>query len=218
MSKLFGAEHRALQDQFDTRRIADRIEAIALRTELDEQASAFIASRDMFFLSSLDASGQPTVSYKGGEPGFIRVVDATTIAFPSYDGNGMFLSMGNIAATQKVGLLFIDFETPNRMRVQGTARVSADDPLMGEFKDAEMIVRVAVSEVWPNCPRYVHSYKKVGQSRYAPTAGVETPLAEWKRVDMLQDALPAKDVGKADAAGGTITIGHWFENVAKGQG
>lgn len=172
----------------------------------------------MFFLSTINGQGQPTVSYKGGEPGFVRVLDANTIAFPSYDGNGMFLSMGNIAMTSLAGLLFIDFETPSRIRVQGRATVSATDPLLGEFKDAELIVRVDITEVWPNCPRYVHTYKKTAQSRYAPTPACETPMAEWKRIDMLQDALPAKDAGQAERAGGTITIDQWFQNIAEGNG
>jgi uncharacterized protein len=218
MSRLFGENHRTLQDQFDTRRIADRIEMIAAKTELDEQAAGFISSRDMFFLSTINAVGQPTVSYKGGEPGFVRMLDTKTIAFPSYDGNGMYLSMGNIQLTGLVGLLFIDFETPHRMRVQGLATASAADPLLATFKDAEMVVRVAVSDVWVNCPRYVHKMKKVEQSRYAPTAERETPMAEWKRIDMLQDVLPGKDVGKADKAGGTISIEQWMANVAEGRG
>jgi uncharacterized protein len=218
MSRLFHDNHRALQDQFDTRRIADRIEMIAAKTELDQQATGFIASRDMFFLSTINKDGQPTVSYKGGEPGFIRVLDPKTIAFPSYDGNGMYLSMGNIALTGLVGLLFIDFETPHRIRVQGHGTVSATDPLLSDYKDAEMVVRVAVSDVWVNCPRYIHSYTKTSQSRYAPTAACETPLAEWKRIDMIQDALPGKDVGRAETAGGLITIEQWMANVAQGKG
>ncbi len=218
MSRLFQDNHRALQDQFDTRRIADRIEMLAAKTELDEQSSGFIASRDMFFLSTVNSQGQPTVSYKGGEPGFVRVIDTKTIAFPSYDGNGMYLSMGNAALNGLVGLLFIDFETPHRLRVQGTASVSAQDPLMEEYKDAEMIVRVDVSDVWINCPRYVHSYKRVAQSRYAPTAACETPLAEWKRIDIIQDALPGKDIGRAEQAGGLITIDEWFKNAGEGRG
>jgi len=218
MSRLFHDNHRALQDQFDTRRIADRIEMIAAKTELDEQATGFIASRDMFFLSTINTQGQPTVSYKGGEPGFVRVLDPKTIVFPSYDGNGMFLSMGNIAATSLVGMLFIDFETPHRVRVQGKASVSATDPLLAEYKDAELIVRVAITDTWVNCPRYIHQYQRVSQSRYAPTAACETPLAEWKRIDMIQDALPAKDVGRAEKAGGLITIEEWVGNVAKGKG
>jgi uncharacterized protein len=218
MTRLFGDTHRALQDQFDTRRLADRVETITLTPELDERASGFIGSRDMFFLSTINEHGQPTVSYKGGEAGFVRVLDAKTIVFPSYDGNGMFLSMGNIVKTSLVGLLFIDFETPHRVRVQGQATVSATDPLLADYKDAELIVRVAVTEAWFNCPRYIHKYKKVEQSRYAPQAACETPLAEWKRIDMMQDVLPFKDVGKAKQAGGLMSIDQWAANVAEGKG
>jgi hypothetical protein len=146
------------------------------------------------------------------------VIDAKTIAFPSYDGNGMYLSMGNVALNGLVGLLFIDFETPHRLRVQGSASVSAQDPLMEAYKDAEMIVRVDISDVWINCPRYVHSYKRVAQSRYAPTGACETPLAEWKRIDIIQDALPGKDIGRAETAGGLITIDEWFKNAGEGRG
>lgn len=218
MTKLYGDNHRALQDQFDTRRIADKVELLAMKPELDEQATGFISTRDMFFLSTINGVGQPTVSYKGGEAGFVRVLDKSTIAFPSYDGNGMYLSMGNIALTSLVGLLFIDFETPFRLRVQGQATVSATDPLMSEFKEAELIVRVKIIETWMNCPRYIHSYTKVAQSRYAPTAACETPMAEWKRLDLVQDDLPAKDVGRAEKAGGTITIDQWMANIGQGKG
>ena len=218
MSRLYQDNHRTLQDQFDSRSIADRIEMIAAKTALDEQATGFIASRDMFFLSTINGVGQPTVSYKGGEPGFVRVLDPNTIVFPSYDGNGMYMSMGNIALTSLVGLLFIDFETPHRMRVQGQASVSATDPLLTDYKDAELIVRVNVTDVWINCPRYIHKHKRLEQSRYAPTSACETPMAEWKRIDMIQDALPAKDVGKAEKAGGLISIEQWMKNVGEGNG
>jgi uncharacterized protein len=127
---LYGDAHRRLQDQFDSRRLADRLEQVTQHYEFTESDKAFIESRDMFFLATVDHEGRPTCSYKGGDPGFVRVLDKTTLAFPSYNGNGMFLSMGNIAARDQVGLLFIDFETPNRIRVQGRAEVTADDPLL----------------------------------------------------------------------------------------
>src|SRR5690606_15191068 len=137
MSELYGDRHRALQDQFQTRRLADRIEDSIVSDRLSEQTQAFIAARDMFFLSTIDHLGRPTVSYKGGDPGFLRVIDEREIAFPSYDGNGMYLSMGNIAGNPQVGLLLIDFEQPLRVRIQGTASVSADDPLRAAYPEAE---------------------------------------------------------------------------------
>jgi len=215
MSRLYGDPHRTLQDAFGTRDIADRIEQIACKAEFDDDATAFIEMADMFFLATVDHRGRPTVSYKGGDPGFVRVVDSTTLVFPSYDGNGMFLSMGNVARNAQVGLLFISFERPHRIRVQGSASVSRDDPMMGQFREADMVVRVTLSELWQNCPRYIHRYRKVEPSRYVPREACDTPLAEWKRIDLVQDALPARDAGRAQAAG-TIGIEEWIEKVKSG--
>lgn len=216
MGTLYGTQQRTLQDRFDTRRIADKIEALAIHAEIGEMDVAFIESRDMFWLSTIDEQGRPTVSYKGGDPGFVKVLDSRTLAFPLYDGNGMFYSAGNIAGSRKVGMLFMDFERPNRLRVQGEAAVSDHDPLMSAFPEALMLVRVTVTEVWPNCPRYVHRYRKVQASRYVPHAEGKTPLAGWKRIDLLQDDLPAKDQGRAEKEGGLISIENWFGKVAQG--
>lgn len=213
---MYSAEHRALQDQFDTRRLADLIEGGFIAKEIDDASKAFIESLDLFFLSTIDQHGQPTVSYKGGEPGFVRVVDSKTIAFPFYDGNGMFYSWGNIVGNTKVGMLFIDFAKPNRLRVQGTAQVDVNDPLMMDYVEAQGIVRVTVDALWPNCPRYVHRYQRVKSSRYVPQKGCETPLAGWKRMDIVQDSLPAKDKGRAQKAGGLLSVEQWFGKVAEG--
>ena len=203
---FYGDEQRALQQRFQTGRMADLLEQVIVHPEIEEAERAFIEARDMFFLATVDGSGQPTCSYKGGDPGFVKVVDPATLAFPSYDGNGMFLSMGNIRATARVGLLFIDFETPHRLRVQGTAAVREADPLLAAYPGADLVVRVAVSQVFVNCSRYVHRYQRVKASRYVPRAGCETPFAEWKRIDVVQEALPSRDAGKTAKAGGTITI------------
>ncbi|HZP85267.1 MAG TPA: pyridoxamine 5'-phosphate oxidase family protein [Burkholderiales bacterium] len=216
MSNVYGAAHRALQDQFDTRRLADLLEGGFIVNEIDDNNKAFIESRDMFFLSTIDHKGQPTVSYKGGDPGFVRVLDQRTIAFPFYDGNGMFYSWGNIEGNAKIGMLFIDFVTPFRLRVQGSAKVDMNDPLMMDYVEAQGIVRVTVDSTWPNCPRYVHRYEKVKQSRYVPRPQCETPLAGWKRIDIVQPSLAAKDQGKAEKAGGLVTLEQWYGKVAEG--
>ena len=130
---FYDEHHRALQDHFDSRALADTLQAITVQPELDDDTAEFLTSREFFFLTTVRADGFPTVSHKGGPPGFVKVLDPTMVAFPSYDGNGMFLSMGNITATAKVGLLFIDFETPHRVRLHGEATVSADDEFLGEF-------------------------------------------------------------------------------------
>ncbi len=216
MANFYGDQHRALQDEFDSRRLADLVEAGFIADEVDDNYKAFIESRDMFFLSTIDQNGNPTVSYKGGDPGFVKVIDSKTIAFPFYDGNGMFYSWGNIAGNAKVGMLFISFSEPNRVRVQGTAKVDMNDELMMDYVEAQGIVRVTVESIWPNCPRYVHRYEKVKTSRYVPQKEVETPLAGWKRIDIVQEALPANDQGKAEQAGGLLSVEEWFGKVAEG--
>jgi predicted pyridoxine 5'-phosphate oxidase superfamily flavin-nucleotide-binding protein len=218
MSQLYGEHQRAFQDMFDSRRLADAAEQVIVHAEFTPEDKAFIESRDMFFLSTIDTNGFPTTSYKGGDPGFVRVVDSNTLAFPIFDGNGMFYSVGNMAARQKVGILFIDFEHPHRVRLHGTASVDTNDELMMEYKEAVMIVRVKVQNLFINCPRYVHRLKQVEPSKNVPRPNCETPFAVWKRIDMLQDALPAKDQGKAEKAGGLMTIEEYFGKLAKGEG
>jgi predicted pyridoxine 5'-phosphate oxidase superfamily flavin-nucleotide-binding protein len=192
MSRLYGPLHRSLQDRFDTRRLADNTEARVVLTEIPPEHKAFIESRDMFFLSTIDHQGRPTVSYKSGDPGFVRVLDSKTVAFPCDDGNSMFYSMGNLLGNQHVGMLFINFEKPHRLRLQGLATVHDNDPLLPEYPEAQLIVRVAVTLIFRNCPRYVHHYRKIEASKFVPRSTGETPIAPWKRVDDIQEALPAR--------------------------
>jgi uncharacterized protein len=190
---MFHGDSRALQDQFDTRRIADRIEGLLVHETFDENDAAFIESRDMFFLATVDAEGRPNCSYKGGDPGFVRVVDERTLAFPCYNGNGMFVSMGNVQATKHVGMLFIDFEDPSRIRVNGDASIHHEDPLLAEFPEALFMVRVTAREIFPNCPRYIHRYQKAEASAFVPREGCKTPVPGWKRSGWARNALPKDD-------------------------
>lgn len=215
MSRIYGEQHRILQDQFGTRSLADRIEQIAMKTEFGDDEKGFIEGQDMFFLSTVDHNGRPTVSYKGGDSGFVKIVDSKTLVFPSYDGNGMFFSMGNVARHSQVGLLFISFERPHRIRVQGEAILSRDDPMMSAYKEADMIVRVTLSELWQNCPRYIHRYRKNTPSRYVPRETCETPLAEWKRVAEIQDVLSETDRERARKLG-TIGVTEWIDKIKSG--
>jgi predicted pyridoxine 5'-phosphate oxidase superfamily flavin-nucleotide-binding protein len=193
MSVIYHDGSRELQDRFDTRRIADRIEEVLLHDFISEHDAAFIENVDMFFIATADEEGRPNCSYKGGEPGFVRVVDAHTLAFPNYDGNGMYLSMGNLATTRQVGMLFIDFEQQHRMRVNGEASIDEHDPLMADYPEAQFIVRVTPREVFPNCPRYIHKLQLVERSRFTPRADREPPVPEWKRREWARDVLPGGD-------------------------
>ncbi len=184
---------RMLQDRFDTRRLADRIEERLIADSIDDEDRAFIERRDMFFLSTVDHRGYPTCSYKGGDPGFVRVINPQTIAFPNYDGNGMYLSLGNAVSQRKVGMLFIDWENPQRLRVHGDATIDFDDALIHDFPEAQFVVRVHVREVFPNCPRYIHRYALAERSRFVPKAGSATPFPEWKKSEWAADVLPKSD-------------------------
>jgi len=218
MSNIYGDHHRHFQDQFDTRRLADRLEEMIIADVIGEQDKQFIESREFFFLSTVDPAGQPTVSFKGGPIGFVKVLDESTIAFPSYDGNGMFYSMGNLKGKSEIGILFIDFENPHRIRFHGDASAQDNDPLLSEFHEGELVVRVALSKMWINCPRYIPKFKRVEASRYVPHEQSETPLAAWKRIDAVQDVLPAKDNGRPETAGGIISMEQWAEMLSNGEG
>lgn len=214
---MYGETHRDLQDKFDSRRIADLLESMAV-PGIDEIARLFIESRSFFFLSTVDAEGQPTVSYKGGAPGFVRVIDASTLAFPSYDGNGMFLSMGNIAATSRIGLLFMDFEKPHRVRVHATATVSANDPLLADYPGADLVVRASVQQAFVNCPRYIHKQTPMEVSKYVPDEHGKSPMPGWQRIDLMQSFLPEGLQGRAEAEGGTIAIEEYAALAERGEG
>ena len=183
---------RSLQDRFDTRRLADRL-AETTRAVIGPEHTAFIERRDMFFLATADSEGRPECSYKGGEPGFVRVLDETTLAFPSYDGNGMYLSAGNVLANPQVGLLFVDFEVGTRLRLNGVASTHPEDPLVATYPGAQFVVRVRAQQVFANCRRYVHQYRLVRRSAFVPSAAQEPPVPDWKRDEWFAGTLPADD-------------------------
>lgn len=204
MSELYGDTHRAFQDRHDTRRLADRLESLA-HAAFDERDRAFIESAAYFFLSTVDERGRPTVSYKGGPPGFVRIVGPSELVFPSYDGNGMFLSLGNIASTAQVGLLFIDFEHPRRLRVQGTAQVLPNEG-PNQVPGALHLIHIAVSQVFVNCGRYIHNFEQRRLSPHVPDDSGRQPFPAWKRIDIIADSLSTSDQNKVSAAGGTVTV------------
>ena len=154
----------------------------------------------MFFLATADAEGRPQCSYKGGAPGFVRVLDERTIAFPNYDGNGMYLSAGNMAVNPHVGLLFIDFcaARPSRLRLNGVASIHDQDELLASYPEAQFVMRVRTTQVFPNCPRYIHRMALVERSRFVPAGGQETPVPDWKRTEWACDVLPAGDPARQE--------------------
>lgn len=214
--RFYSAEQRALQDATDRRAIADRLATTIVHREVPPEHADFITSRDFFLLATVDADGRPTVSYKGGPPGVVQVPDPSTLLFPDYDGNGMYLSLGNIRATASIGLLFLDLETPHRVRVQATATVLADDPDLDRFPGARHLVRADVDAVFVNCGRYVHRYRRLAPSRFVPGPDGRQPHPAWKRIEGFQDALPADDRHRTTAEGGPITHDAYRARVRAG--
>ena len=182
--------NRILQDKFDSRRIADRLVEVLHRTEFSDEDRDFVENSPMFFLATADKEGQPDCSYKGGRRGFVRIISSDTLAFPSYDGNGMFKSLGNVLTNPNVGILFIDFEKPRRLRVNGVASIDFDDPLCGTFEGAQLVVRIQAQHIFSNCPRYIHRMALGNLSEYAPGPDIEPPEPAWKQMDAFRDFLP----------------------------
>ena len=184
---------RELQDARETRPIADRLAEVTVRSAFTDEDRAFIQRCPMFFIATADDRGRPDCSYKGGLPGFVRILDDRTLAIPDYDGNGMYRTWGNVRLNPHVGLLFLDFENPKRLRVNGTAQVNDQDPLRGEYPEAAFIVRVTADRIFPNCPRYLHKMQLLEHSAYAPRPGYTPPVPAWKTFDVFRDYLPARD-------------------------
>ncbi len=216
MASFYSEDQRVFQDRFETRRLADALHDNVLRSELAEMDRRFINFCDFFFLSTVDHKGYPSVSYKGGHPGFVAILDDKSVAFPIYDGNGMFYSAGNISGSPKVGMLFIDFENPRRLRLHGRASISESDPLIADYPGAQLIVRVELERIFTNCPRYIHKYRRLDNSAFVPSAGKEAPVPEWKRVDYLQDKLPERDRERARQSGDVISEAEYRKNFWKG--
>jgi len=184
---------RLLQDVRETRALADRLEEVVVRTAFTEEDRAFIERSAMFFIATSDGQGHPDCSYKGGLPGFIKVLDDNTLAIPDYDGNGMYRTWGNVLVNPNVGLLFLDFEQPKRLRVNGVAKILQDDPLIASLPGCVFVVRVTASRIFPNCPRYLHKMQMLELSPYAPRTEYSPPVPAWKTYEVFRDALPARD-------------------------
>jgi predicted pyridoxine 5'-phosphate oxidase superfamily flavin-nucleotide-binding protein len=181
---------RRLQDQFDTRRLADRLDEVQVHTAFTPQERGLIERARMFFLATANAQGQPDCSYRGGLPGFVRVVDDRTLAFPDSNGNGMYRSLGNVLVNPRVGLLFIDFEHPQRLRINGEATLHTTDPLLVEFEGAQLIVRLRATRIFPNCPRYVHEMRLVKASIYVACKHHTPPVPVWIQWEEFRGVLP----------------------------
>jgi len=213
---FYSDAQRKLQKEGQHEKLAEVVVHAIVRDELEEIHTDYINTRDYFFLSSVSADGMPTVSYKGGDVGFVKVLGPNRLVFPNYDGNGMWFSLGNIDEAAKIGMLFMDMVTPWRIRVQGSAKLSKDAELMSQFPGCNMVVDVDVVTVFQNCARYIHKHTRVESSPYVPAEDGSAPFPAWKRIDGLQPVLHPNDQGVAETQGGVITEEEYLEKVKEG--
>jgi len=190
---MFHNGNRELQHMFCSTALADRLVERLRRSEFTDDDKAFIESLEFFFLATSDPVGRPDCSFKGGAPGFVRVVKPDLLVWPDYDGNGMFKSLGNITVNPSIGLLFMRMgETAKRLRVNGTAQVVFDDPLMSQFAGAQALIRVTPVDIFPNCPRYIPDPAAAKPSPFIPETG-KTPVEPgWKNNPAWKDVVPPR--------------------------
>ncbi len=192
---MFHDGNRALQDSYGGRAVADRIVEMVETPTFTDEFKEFVESVPFFFLAT--AAGDHTdCSFKGGEPGFVRVTAPDRLIFPDYDGNRMYKSLGNIVENPNVGLLFMKFGAEEgqgalylRLRVSGKASVHDEHEALETYPGAQRIVEVAVTHVFPNCPRYIPQMETVAPSRHIPEAGKEQPTPEWKKIPPIAEIL-----------------------------
>ncbi len=186
--------HRILQSRFSSTALADRLKQVTHRTTLSDADAQLIGSASFFFLATADRQGHPDCSYKGGAPGFVRVLAPDLLVFPDYDGNGMFRSLGNLQVNPALAMLFITMDgAPKRLRINGRAAVVFDDDaLIGEFFGAQALVKVTPEHIFPNCPRYIHDAKLGALSPYAPAPGKPAVEPAWKLFPEFKDVVPTR--------------------------
>jgi uncharacterized protein len=190
---MYNAGSRALQAEFGSTALADRLEQKLHRERFTDADKAFIEAAGFFFLATADGEGRPDCSFKGGRPGFVRIPSPDLLVFPDYDGNGMFRSLGNIRLNAHVGLLFLSMgDAPKRLRVNGRAELALDDPLLASFEGAQAIVRVTPEHIFPNCPRYVPNLAAGQISEYAPCEGTAPKEPAWKGFADFKDVVPPR--------------------------
>lgn len=193
MTDFYHEGSRQLQERFETRPLADRLVEAIVSGQISPKDKEFIEAQNMFFLATVDNDGRPNCSYKGGSVGLVKVLDEQTLAFPLYDGSGMYISAGNVLVNPHVSMLFVDFQRQARLRVNGSAFMQDDDPLLTDWPEAELVLRVRLRELFPNCPRYIHKMTLVEESAFVPKKHCQTPAPAWKHLEVVADVLPPRD-------------------------
>ncbi|WP_253712328.1 pyridoxamine 5'-phosphate oxidase family protein [Bradyrhizobium sp. WD16] len=187
----------ALQDAADGRRLADFLATEVRHSEFSEKDIAQIEAANFFFIAS-SYRDQPDCSFKGGDPGFVRIVGPNALEFPDYDGNLMYRTLGNVAMNPRVGLLFMNFDpTAYRIRINGVASIHRDEASLARHHGACAVVHITCHDIYPNCPRYVPGLTAGEPSAYVPRRGTVPPRPEWQALPAVAPLLPkSQDRGR----------------------
>src|SRR5262249_59689335 len=133
----------------------------------------FLARLDMFYLGTASAEGQPYIQYRGGSPGFLKVLDDRTLAFADFGGNRQYLTVGNLSENPKAFIFLMDYANSQRVKLWGTARVVEGDSTLEErLRDSDYPGKVERAilftvEAWDvNCSQHIH--QRFSQRQIAP--------------------------------------------------
>jgi predicted pyridoxine 5'-phosphate oxidase superfamily flavin-nucleotide-binding protein len=195
----------ALQEQADGRRLAEFLGTSVRHSEFSERDVAQITAASFLFIASSHGD-HPDCSFKGGDPGFVKIIGPNTLEFPDYDGNLMYRTLGNIAMNPKVGLLFMSFDSKSyRLRINGDASIHRDAESLARHHGAKAVIRVECRDIYPNCPRYVPDLATTARSAYVPRLGETPPTPEWKTLPEVVPHLPQSDArGAASSSPDTV--------------
>jgi hypothetical protein len=165
---------KAIQERKGSRKTYSRLEQRhGWQTRVTPDLAEFLADLDMFYLGTANADGQPYIQYRGGSPGFLKVIDERTLGFADFGGNRQYITLGNLSENPKACLFLMDYANSRRVKVWGTARVVEGDAALEErLRDpaypgnVERAILFTV-EAWDvNCQQHIH--QRFSQRQIAP--------------------------------------------------
>jgi predicted pyridoxine 5'-phosphate oxidase superfamily flavin-nucleotide-binding protein len=186
---------KEIQTRKGSRKAYARMEAGAgWQTKVTAELAEFLAEQNSFFLATANAQGQPYIQHRGGPPGFLRVLDETTLGFADFRGNRQYISMGNLVENAKVHLFLVDYAERRRVKIWGEAKVVEDDAaLLEKLTPAGYDARperafVIHLTAWDeNCPQHIPQrfeaadVKRALDARDRRIAELEAELARLKK-------------------------------------
>ncbi len=170
----FSPSVKAVQQRKGSRKNYARMEqGEGWQTTVTSELAEYLAGLDMFYLGTANAAGQPYIQYRGGAPGFLKVIDEHTLGFADFGGNRQYITLGNLAENDQAFLFLMDYANQRRVKVWGTAKViEGDAALENRLRDPEYagkVERVILFSVkaWDvNCPQHIH--QRFSQRQIAP--------------------------------------------------